>query len=364
MDKRGEDWLPIAQAYFQESVAPLADELDREPAALQTALTGLANLGLMGLRIPERWGGRGANELAFFNFQELAAKASGALAFLQTQHQSAAAMLVKSENTDLKKAYLPRITQGEVFLGIGFSHLRRTGDPLVKAIPVTGGYELVGQVPWVTGWGFFQEFIVAAVLPDRQVIFGLVPLTAKMDAIAFTSPMVLAAMTSTNTVTATLKSWFLPSEKVVFIQSADWIQENDRQNLLRPTAFPLGCAGAGLDLIKSTAVNKPLPFIFAALAALEQELNQCRTAILEAQQHPQTSLTLKLELRAWAIELAARCAHTAIAVASGAANYSHHPAQRVYREALAFTVTGQNTVVMEATLARLIRSGVGQEPTN
>lgn len=46
------------------------------------------------------------------------------------------------------------------------------------------------------------------------------------------------------------------------------------------------------------------------------------------------------------------------------ANYAHHPAQRVYREALAFTVTGQNTVVMEATLARLIRSGVGQEPTN
>jgi len=33
-----------------------------------------------------------------FTFQELVARYSGALAFLQTQHQSAAAMLVQSQN--------------------------------------------------------------------------------------------------------------------------------------------------------------------------------------------------------------------------------------------------------------------------
>jgi alkylation response protein AidB-like acyl-CoA dehydrogenase len=62
----------------------------------------------------------------------------------------------------------------------------------------------------------------------------------------------------------------------------------------------------------------------------------------------------RLQLRAWAINLAVRCANAAVTVSSGAANYKNHAAQRVYREALVFTVSGQTTAVMEATLARLV----------
>ncbi|WP_041237645.1 hypothetical protein [Gloeothece citriformis] len=62
----------------------------------------------------------------------------------------------------------------------------------------------------------------------------------------------------------------------------------------------------------------------------------------------------RLPLRAWAINLAGRCARAAVAVSSGAANGLDHPAGRVYREALLFTVTGQTTAVMEATLEQLL----------
>ena len=60
-----------------------------------------------------------------------------------------------------------------------------------------------------------------------------------------------------------------------------------------------------------------------------------------------------LQLRSWAINLAGRSAQAAVTVSSGAANYKHHAAQ-VYREALMFTVSGQTTEIMEATLARLV----------
>jgi len=73
---------------------------------------------------------------------------------------------------------------------------------------------------------------------------------------------------------------------------------------------------------------------------------------------PQDSFGDRLQLRAWAIDLAVRCAHAAVTVSSGAANYSDHPAQRVYREAMVYTVFGQTTPVMEATLARLISKNV------
>jgi kynurenine formamidase len=162
-------------------------------------------------------------------------------------------------------------------------------------------------------------------------------------------------MTSTNTVTATLTNWFLPAENVVFIKPAGWIHENDRKNVLRATFLATGCALAGLDIVEFAAKKKSLPFITDAFQSLGRELNTCRTAIRKAQQNSDLSFTERLQLRAWAIDLAARISHAAIAVSSGAAIYSHHNAQRVYREALVFTVTGQNSAVMKATLERLVR---------
>ena len=348
--------LDIAEFYLRESVAPLAAEIDSNPEALREALKGLGERSLLALRVPRQWEGAEASEETFRTFQELVARYSGALAFLQTQHQSAAGMLVASENSSLKQEYLPRMSNGEILMGVGFSQLRRQGEATVKALQVEGGYLLDGQVPWVTGWNLFQEFIVAATLPDGGAVFGVLPFVEMYQesggSITFSKPMELAAMTSTNTVTATLKSWFLMRSHIVSVKPAGWIHENDKKNVLHHGFFALGCARAGLDILESASQSKQNAFITEVLAALDRELNDCRTAI----RHPPEPFTERLQIRVWAIDLAVRCAHAAVTVSSGAANYSRHAAQRVYREALVFTVSGQTTAVMEATLNRLARS--------
>jgi len=363
--KENHSVLEIAHSYLLNSVAVKANEIDSNPDTLMQALQGLRDLGLLALRVPHNWGGKEVSEETFSDFQELVARYSGALAFLQTQHQSAAAMLAASSNSVLKQEYLPRIGKGELLVGVGFSQLRRGGEPLTIAKLVPGGYQLDGVVPWVTGWGMFDDFIVAATLPDGCAVFGVVPFQDtyqnSTSKITFTSPAELAAMTSTNTVTANLNSYFLPQERVVSIKPAGWIHENDKNNVLRATFLATGCAFAGLDIIESALKTKSLPAIAAALTAFQQELNQCRTAIRQLQKNTYAKLSEKLQLRAWAIDLATRIAHAAVTVSSGAANYLHHPAQRVYREALVFTVTGQTSAVMEATLERLSRRWGGGE---
>ena len=62
-----------------------------------------------------------------------------------------------------------------------------------------------------------------------------------------------------------------------------------------------------------------------------------------------------LTTRAWAIALAARIGHAAVTAAAGGGLRLDRPAQRVYREALAYTVLGQSAAVRDATLARLSR---------
>ncbi len=149
---------------------------------------------------------------------------------------------------------------------------------------------------------------------------------------------------------------------VVSVKPAGWIYENDKNNVLRPTFLTTGCALAGLDILESAAQTKSLPFITNAFESLQQELSNCRTAIREAQQYSGMGMAERLQLRGWAIDLTARIAHAAVTVSSGAANYSNHAAQRVYREVLVFTVTGQTSAVMEATLERLRRPNFENEP--
>lgn len=353
--------LNLAESYLRESVAPMASEIDTHPEALQEALQGLGDRFLLALRVPPDWGGGGVNEATYRRFQMLVPRYSGALAFLQAQHQTAAGFLANSNNEVLKAKFLPYMGKGHVLIGVGFSQLRRQGEPLVKALSVAGGYQIEGTVPWVTGFGFFQEFIVAATLPDGRAVYGVVPFVATVQetggTITFSEPMELGAISSTNTVTATLTHWFLPEESVVFIQPADAIHENDQKNVLHHSFFALGCAKAGLDLVEVAYQTKQLPFIQRAFEGLNNELTRCESAIMQALSPNSQTWEAQLQLRAWAINLAQRCASAAVTVSSGAANYRYHAAQRVYREALVFTVSGQTIAVMEATLRRLVHEG-------
>jgi alkylation response protein AidB-like acyl-CoA dehydrogenase len=360
-------------AQFEQILAgylqPQAEQLDHDPIALKTAFQWLGGRSLLALRLPTDWGGAGWSDVAFRRFQASLARYSGALAFLQTQHQSAGSLLLQSQNRALQERYLPYLGSGQKSLGVGFSHLRRQGQPAVVAEPVAEGYRLTGTVPWVTGFGIFAEFIVAATLPDGRAVYGVVPfadslanggqdfsgeLADTVPQLQVGIPMPLAAMTATNTVTVTFQGWRLDHEQVCAIQPAEAIHIRDQRQVLQPSFLALGCAEAGLDVVRGAAGRGDRSLMAAALQRLTAEVSHCRTRIEQAEETGTTDAQ-KVALRARAIGLAVRCAHAAVVVSAGAANSLNHPAQRIYREALLFSVAGQTETVMTATLEQLAK---------
>ncbi|MGB5963389.1 MAG: acyl-CoA dehydrogenase family protein [Coleofasciculaceae cyanobacterium] len=350
--------LNLTESYLREFVAPVAYQIDQDSQALKKVLQGMGDRSLLGLRIPQTWSGVDITEITYRRFQQLIPRYSGALAFLQTQHQSAAEFISHSQNKSLQQQYLPQMGSGKILVGVGFSHLRKNDNSLLKAFPKNGGFQLNGQVPWLTGFNLFSQCIVAASLPDGQAVYGIIPfneIKQNMGAtITLSKPMQLGAMASTNTVSAAINNWFLAEENVVSIKPAGAIQESDQKNVLNHGFTCLGCAEAALDIVETTAHTKQLLFINKAFDSLADELVRCQKAMLEALSPNTKSWQERLQLRAWAINLMLRCANAAVIVSSGAANYQNHPAQRVYREALVFAVSGQTTAVMEATLTKLV----------
>ena len=334
---------------LQSSIAPQAAQLDKNLKALHQAFQELGRHNLLGLKVAPEWGGQGWDSRAVYQFTEQLARYSGALVFLQSQHQRCVQELWNSDNLSLKETYLKGAIAGRIGLGVGFSHLRRAQQPVV-AKETVDGYLFTGTVPWITGFGIFDHWMLAAQLPDGRAVFVLAPFHTIEGSLNFSEPMELTALGSTQTVTATLQNWVAPEELVLDIKPAGWIQRADMGYPLTHNFFALGCAQAGLDILEK-AQTFGLSEIGAAYKRLRNEVNQCRDATYRTLENPSET---RLRLRAWAIELAVRCGHGAVIVSRGAANFAQHPAQRVYREALAFSVSGQSNRVMKASLERII----------
>lgn len=334
---------------FRTTIAPQAAQLDRDPQVLSRAFRLLGDHGALGLKASTDWGGQAWESEAIYRFTERLARYSGALVFLQTQHQRCVQELANSDNQALKQRYLRAAIAGQIGLGVGFSHLRRPQQPVI-AKETPAGYVFNGTVPWITGFGIFQHWMLAALLPDGRAVFVLAPFQAMDDdSLSFSQPMQLAALASTQTVTATLHDWVAPKELLLDIKPAGWIQQSDRTYPLTHNFFALGCAQAGLDIM-AQAQSAALPAIGETYKRLRDQVAHCRQKTYETLANPSEK---RLQLRAWAIDLAVRCGHGAVIVSRGAANLAEHPAQRVYREALAFSVSGQNNQVLAASLDRL-----------
>ncbi len=346
--------LQAALKYFEDEIRPNAYAIDHDPKAMFAAFEGLKQRGLLALKRSDEFGGPALSEADFRRFQEEIARHSGALAFLQTQHQSAVSLISKQGSDALKKAYLPHMHDTKT-VGLGFSQLRRAGNPICRAALVDGGFRIEGFVPWITGKGYFNEYMIGATLPNGQALFGLIPLK-NVKGQTLSKPMKLAVMEAAHTVTAQLDAYFLPNAKVAFIQDKDWIKANDAFNITLQGHFSIGCAMAGIDIVRDNGQKRGLAFLTKAANDLEMEVEDCRQALIDSQRDfDEATAPDRLKKRAWAITLMMRCAQAAVTSSSGAANTADHPSNRVLREAIVFSVSAQTLPIMEATIERIVR---------
>ena len=164
-------------------------------------------------------------------------------------------------------------------------------------------------------------------------------------------------MNASATVELTCENLFVPAAHKLSDSDRETMQRNDRNGVLGATAMPMGCAMGCVRLLCATAERRNVPAIQRAAGAFGREWEEVREQIRDWNTRTNEPEFFKnaVPLRAHAIDLAVRAANAAVAANSGAANNLSHPAQRLYREAMFYTVQAQTTDVMDATLARLER---------
>ncbi len=213
---------------FLSWVRENAAAIDRDVEALRAALGRMAEAGLLGARVPKEHGGLGWTDRAYREFEESLARASGALAFVQAQHQGACAIVARSPKEELRAKWLPKLARGGSKAALAIAHLREPGAPLLMAVPkqgerwyeATGDYTLMGTSQQVGGWGICDVCVTAATRTDAQTIFFVHALDVK--------EIEASPVRERATVALYFRGLAMTAADVVLEESADWIERSDR----------------------------------------------------------------------------------------------------------------------------------------
>jgi short/branched chain acyl-CoA dehydrogenase len=110
------------RAFAVERIAPVAEELDREHRFPYEIVAGLAELGLMGIPIPEEYGGAGGDTLSYAIAIEELTRVDSSVAITVAAHTSLGTMpflLFGSE--EQKREWLPDLATGRKLAAFGLT---------------------------------------------------------------------------------------------------------------------------------------------------------------------------------------------------------------------------------------------------
>jgi short-chain 2-methylacyl-CoA dehydrogenase len=115
---------------FAESrVAPVAEELDREERFPYELVAELAELGLMGIPIPEEFGGVGSDTVSYAIAIEELTRIDSSVAITVAAHTSLGTMPIYLFGDDAQKQeWLPRLASGESLAAFGLTEANAGSD--------------------------------------------------------------------------------------------------------------------------------------------------------------------------------------------------------------------------------------------
>ncbi len=112
-----------------QRVAPVAEELDREHRFPYELVAELAQLGLMGMTIPEEYGGAGADTISYAIAVEELTRVDSSVAITVAAHHSLGTLPIFQFGTEeQKREWLPQLASGEKLAAFGLTEPEAGSD--------------------------------------------------------------------------------------------------------------------------------------------------------------------------------------------------------------------------------------------
>ncbi|MGE5236505.1 MAG: acyl-CoA dehydrogenase family protein [Acidobacteriota bacterium] len=364
----------MARDFATERVRPGAagrDESGEFPAAI---FKEMGELGLLGMLVPEHYGGAGADALSYVLALEEVARADAAVAVGMSVTNSVCQWPITRFGSDeLRARVLPPLARGEVLGGIMLTEPAAGSD--LASLRTTyrrdgDSFLLTGSKAWITNAGIARTFVVLATR-DRslgQAGISAFVLDAEQDGVLVHPPERKMGLRSSRTSMVTLEDAVVPAANLLGeegrgMKVALATLDHSRLGI---AAQALGVAQAALDESLRYAkereqFGRPLlehQAIAFRLADMDVELEAARWLTYRAawlsEQGGRYSRT-SAEAKLLASETANRIAAAAVQIHGGYGYSREYVVERLYRDARVTTIYEGTSEVQRMVIARVLR---------
>lgn len=153
-----DETLQMIQDQFRKwvngKVLPVAHEIHSKDILIPLEMIQeMADMGVFGLTIPEKFGGSGLSKLSMVLVTEELSRGYIGVGSIGTRAEIAAELILAGGTEEQKQKWLPKLASGEVLPTAVFTEPSNGSDLAnlkARADKVDGGYKITGQKTWIT----------------------------------------------------------------------------------------------------------------------------------------------------------------------------------------------------------------------
>ena len=362
----------LTREFARAEIDPHAAQWDREHHFPRELYGRLAALGLMGVCVPEEYGGGGADFLSYILVLEELSRADAGVGVTVAVHTSAATLPLLAYGTDEQKSrFVPPLARGEQLGAFALTEADAGSDAgalRTKAEAAGDGWTITGAKQWITNGRYAGTFILfARTDPEIAGARGVSAFILDAEHVRVTRDEEKLGLNSSATNDIVVEGARIGRDRLLHEENRGFrvamgTLDGGRIGI---AAQALGIAQAGYEVAREYAAERrafghrigDFQAIQHKLADMSMEIDAARLLVYRAawlkqqgRRHTEEGAKAKL----FASEMARRQTAEAIQILGGYGYTKEFPVERYYRDAKITEIYEGTSEIQRLVIARSI----------
>jgi alkylation response protein AidB-like acyl-CoA dehydrogenase len=356
----------------REQIEPHAAGWDREHRFPRELFATLAELGLMGVCVPEEYGGAGADFLSYVLVLEELSRADAGVGVTVAVHTSAATLPIVAFGTDEQKSrFVPPLARGELIGAFALTEAEAGSDAGAlqsTAEPSAGGWRITAAKQWITNGRYAGTFLLfARTDPETTSARGVSAFLLDAEHVRITRDEEKLGLNSSATNDIVVEGVEVGPDRLLHAENRGFrvaMQTLDGGRI-GIAAQALGIAQAAYDVAREYAKERRTfgkrigehQAIAEKLANMSTEIDAARLLVYRAawlKQEGRAHTEAGAKAKLFASEMARRQTAEAIQILGGYGYTKEFPVERYYRDAKITEIYEGTSEIQRLVIARSI----------